>query len=396
MLRVEALPAAADHRLDHNEQAQQQGDDDARPPGGERPLEGDEGLDHTLDQHAEKGAWQEGHAAGHQRAADHGGGDGVHLHADGVEGIPGEHDEGVDHTGQRRAEAAHHVGEDFRPFGGKAHQLRRHLISAQRVDVPAEPGELQHQCGRNQRHQRDHHAHGDESAGQDIDPCGRQRGVHGIVNNNRLPGDDRRHAAGEELPRQRDNKGLHVEFRNQPALDQAEHSPHGQHDQDDGGRGQARVLQHLRRRHTGQRHHRADGDVNPADQQDKGDADGGNDQGRIVDQQVAEHLGLHEAPVVHHADHIQQHEQAQGDAEGKIPGTDQAVFQAALLLHLCFTAFSAVRFSRTPLNFSDWRRQIKMTTRALYTGSCSEETPSAYSVVVIVWMVMAPMMEPPM
>ena len=75
--------AAADHRLDHNEQAQQQGDDDARPPGGERPLEGDEGLDHTLDQHAEKGAWQEGHAAGHQRAADHGGGDGVHLHADG-------------------------------------------------------------------------------------------------------------------------------------------------------------------------------------------------------------------------------------------------------------------------------------------------------------------------
>ena len=56
VLRVEALPAAADHRLDHNEQAQQQGDDDARPPGGERPLEGDEGLDHTLDQHAEKGA----------------------------------------------------------------------------------------------------------------------------------------------------------------------------------------------------------------------------------------------------------------------------------------------------------------------------------------------------
>ena len=48
VLRVEALPAAADHRLDHNEQAQQQGDDDARPPGGERPLEGDEGLDHTL------------------------------------------------------------------------------------------------------------------------------------------------------------------------------------------------------------------------------------------------------------------------------------------------------------------------------------------------------------
>ena len=79
MLRVEALPAAADHRLDHNEQAQQQGDDDARPPGGERPLEGDEGLNHTLDQHAEKGAWQEGHAAGHQRAADHGGGDGVAL-----------------------------------------------------------------------------------------------------------------------------------------------------------------------------------------------------------------------------------------------------------------------------------------------------------------------------
>lgn len=27
--QVEALPAAADHRLDHNEQAQQQGDDDA-------------------------------------------------------------------------------------------------------------------------------------------------------------------------------------------------------------------------------------------------------------------------------------------------------------------------------------------------------------------------------
>ena len=56
-------------------------------------------------QHAEQRAGDVAHAAGEQGAADHHGGDGVELQADGVQAVAREHVEGEHHAGQRRAEA---------------------------------------------------------------------------------------------------------------------------------------------------------------------------------------------------------------------------------------------------------------------------------------------------
>ena len=241
-----------------------------------------------------------------------------------MEGIAGEHDKGVDHACQRGAEAADHIGGDFGALGRQTHQLCGGLTAAQGVDVAAEAGVFQNQRADNQRHQRNYHAYGDKGLGCQINPGGSNGGVGGVRNVDGFPRDDGRQAPGKELSAQRDDEGLHIKFGNQPSLHETEHHADEQYQQRYGKGAQTGFGQQLCRGHAGQRHYGADGDVNPADEQDEGDAYGGHNQRRVVNKQVAEHLGLQEAPVIHHAYGVQHHKQQHRNAKGEVTGTDDA------------------------------------------------------------------------
>ena len=63
--------------------------------------------------------------------------------------------------------------------------------------------------------------------------------------------------------------------------------------------------------------------------------------------------------------------------------------------HLLWQELSPYRhFFINALNGGAWIATIMITMTALYTGACSVEMPSAYRVVVIAWMVYAPIIEP--
>src|SRR3990167_2169549 len=69
--------AVRQQALQQAENEQQDADDDARPPGTQRAVKRDQGLDDPEHQHAKQRAGYVTHATGEQGAADHHGGDGV-------------------------------------------------------------------------------------------------------------------------------------------------------------------------------------------------------------------------------------------------------------------------------------------------------------------------------
>lgn len=128
-----------DEGLHDDEDAEQRADDDLRPPGGECALEADEGQDDALDQHADEGAGHEGDAACEQRAADDGGGDGVHLHAEAVEVVSCQHDEAVRDAAEGGAEAGDGEDEHLRAKDRQAHERGALLAAADGEDGASEP-----------------------------------------------------------------------------------------------------------------------------------------------------------------------------------------------------------------------------------------------------------------
>lgn len=136
-LRGELAFLLGDEGLHDDEDAEQGADDDLRPPGGERALEADEGQDDALDQHADEGAGHEGDAACEQRAADDGGGDGVHLHAEAVEVVARQHDEAVRDAAEGGAEAGDGEDEHLRAEDRQAHERGAISLPFRRMVPPS-------------------------------------------------------------------------------------------------------------------------------------------------------------------------------------------------------------------------------------------------------------------
>ena len=95
-----ALPLG-DQRLHHNKDAEQNSDNDLCPPCGQCSLERNECQNHALDQHTKKRARNKANTAGQQCAANDRGCDCIHFHAQPMQVVAREHDEGIRYAAQR-------------------------------------------------------------------------------------------------------------------------------------------------------------------------------------------------------------------------------------------------------------------------------------------------------
>ena len=124
-LSPDIMPSPGDHLapalnpaeklLQENEPQEQQSDGDPGPPGTEAALEGDEGLDHPLDQDPEQGSGHEADPAGDQGAADDHRGDGIELEPTAGQPIGGAGVHGVDDPPEGRTESREHIDQDPGP-----------------------------------------------------------------------------------------------------------------------------------------------------------------------------------------------------------------------------------------------------------------------------------------
>src|SRR6478735_5729951 len=101
--------------LQQDEYEEQASDDDLGPPGAERSVVGDEGLDNPEHEHANDRSKDVAGSAGQQGAADDNCGDGIEFHSLGCEAVAGEAVEGEQNSGDGGAEAAQCVDQDFGP-----------------------------------------------------------------------------------------------------------------------------------------------------------------------------------------------------------------------------------------------------------------------------------------
>ena len=183
-----------DHPLQHAEHAQQRADHDPRPPRTQRAVERDQHLDRAEDADAEHRADHIAHAAGEQRAADHGRGDRVEFHPLGLQPVTRQHVQREHDAAERRTEAAQRVHADLRARDRQPHQQRRTLVAADRVDVAAEAREMRDVDRAGQRRERDQRARAQRAAAHRHAEA-RDRMKHRLVDRDRLRGDQEARAA---------------------------------------------------------------------------------------------------------------------------------------------------------------------------------------------------------
>ena len=132
--------------LDEDEEQKQSSCRDLAPPGKKVAVEGDDRGDGGFQQHAEKGTDHIPDAAGHQGSSDDGAGDDLQLAARQSQVPSAFYIKHIGEACQYGAESVKAVNQDLGTCNRKAHQLRRLLISADGVYVPAEAGALQKDC----------------------------------------------------------------------------------------------------------------------------------------------------------------------------------------------------------------------------------------------------------
>ncbi len=320
--------AAREQALQQAEDEQQHADGDARPPRTERAVEGDERLDDSEHQHAEERAGHVAHAAREQRAAYDDGGDGIQLHAHGMQAVAREHVEGEHHAGQGRTEARQGVDAHQRGAHRQAHQQGRVLAAAHGIDRAAERRAVrdedagQHHGDGDQRTQRDGGGFGQLQA-----PL-RELRIAFVRDADRVDADEVAQAPRQEHAGERDDEGLQPEALDQEAHERAEARAHQQHHGHGRRRAPAVALHQRGEHHGGERHHGAHGQVDAAREDDEGHAHRDDDEEGVVDQQVEEHLGREKARVAHRAQRGHGHEERDGGGQRQVPGVQAGAARA--------------------------------------------------------------------
>ena len=277
--------SSGEHALNDNEQAKQRRAEDLGPPG-VQVLIGDNGLYHTLNHYAHRGADDCAHTAGQQGSADNRGGNRIHFHPDILQRIPRQRIKAEHHARQRRAKAADGIDRHLGSSHRKPHQRGGLLVSPDRINGSAEAGEFQ--C----EHCRNQHGSGNENVKIDLRAQKAELGqrhflVKIVGDRNGLGADDGAQTAHKELSRQRYNKRLKPVSIDHESHQRAEQKADQQHQRDHHAGRHARPEQ-KRRKHAGERDGGRNRDIDAARQKDKRNADGSDDQVGAVVQQIAE------------------------------------------------------------------------------------------------------------
>ena len=337
-----------DDLLQRHEEQHQRAGDDLAPPGGERAVEGDQGRDDGLEQHAEERADHVADAAGEQHAADDRGGDDVQLAALQRQVPAGLDVQRVRDARQRGAEAVEAVDHHLRLIDRQAHQARGLLVAADGVDVAAKAGLLQDDGADDDHDDEDHDVQVDVGDGLDLDPftAGVLHEVHLpaghlvnqlVVDGDGLAADEGAHAARQEHARQRCDKRGDLEVGDQRAHAQAQ-----QHADQDGERhAQHRIkTQHggaVGDEHAGEGGDRRDGQVDAAGDEHHRHAHGGDADVGVVHEEHHERAQLGEAAVAVHEDAraVNDQEDADGGEHHEVLRVGDEVHQLAafLLIH---------------------------------------------------------------
>ena len=196
--------------------------------------------------------------AAEQPAADHHRGDGVEFVADADARLGDAEPRGKQHAGDRREQPAGDIGEDQVLADIDAGKPHGFLVDAERKGGAARDGMVQVEPdGRHgereddevDRHRPDEGA-ADQAAEHLVDRVARRVGI------------DVGQPAQAAHRRQRDDEGLQVEARGQPAVEEADRRAHRQRDGD--RRGKMHLLLQAGGEQPGQRQHRADRQVDAA------------------------------------------------------------------------------------------------------------------------------------